>query len=77
MFELGKVGIFIAIAGILYLFAFSNKLLPDSRTDTVSEDGEDENPGNFHRVEAVLAHASRVSTRPWESLTLPAITGRS
>lgn len=25
MFELGKVGIFIAIAGILYLFAFSNK----------------------------------------------------
>ena len=42
------------IAGILYLFAFSNKLLPDSRTDTVSEDGEDENPGNFHRVEAVL-----------------------
>ena len=27
------------IAGILYLFAFSNKLLPDSRTDTVSEDG--------------------------------------
>ena len=54
MFELGKVGIFIAIAGILYLFAFSNKLLPDSRTDTVSEDGEDENPGNFHRVEAVL-----------------------
>ena len=44
MFELGKVGIFIAIAGILYLFAFSNKLLPDSRTDTVSEDGEDENP---------------------------------
>ena len=45
MFELGKVGIFIAIAGILYLFAFSNKLLPDSRTDTVSEDGEDENPG--------------------------------
>ena len=36
------------------MFAFSNKLLPDSRTDTVSEDGEDENPGNFHRVEAVL-----------------------
>ena len=33
MFELGKVGIFIAIAGILYLFVFSNKLLPDSRQD--------------------------------------------
>ena len=24
MFELGKVGIFVAIAGILYLFAFSS-----------------------------------------------------
>ena len=33
MFELGKVGIFIAIAGIIYLFLFSSKLLPDVRTD--------------------------------------------
>ena len=31
MFELGKVGIFIAIAGIIYLFLFSSKLLPDVR----------------------------------------------
>jgi di/tricarboxylate transporter len=54
MFELGKVGIFIAIAGILYLFAFSNKLLPDSRQDNYVDEGEEEGPGNLHRVEAVL-----------------------
>ena len=42
MFELGKVGIFIAIAGILYLFAFSNKLLPDSRQDNYVDEGEEE-----------------------------------
>lgn len=55
MFELGKVGILIAIAGIIYLFIFSNKLLPDSREDRESdEEGEEEKQGNFHRVEAVL-----------------------
>lgn len=54
MFELGKVGIFIAIAGILYLFVFSNKLLPDSRQDNYVDDGEEESSGNLHRVEAVL-----------------------
>ena len=54
MFELGRVGIFIALAGIIYLFVFSNKLLPDSRTDRYEEDEEDGNPGNLHRVEAVL-----------------------
>ena len=46
MFELGRVGIFIALAGIIYLFVFSNKLLPDSRTDRYEEDEEDGNPGN-------------------------------
>lgn len=54
MFELGRVGIFIALAGLIYLFIFSNKLLPDSRTDKYMEDDEDGNPGNLHRVEAVL-----------------------
>lgn len=54
MFELGKVGVFIAIAGMIYLFIFSNRLLPDSRMDSLSEDMEEETPGNFHRVEAVL-----------------------
>ena len=41
MFELGRVGIFIALAGIIYLFVFSNKLLPDSRTDRYEEEEED------------------------------------
>lgn len=53
MFELGKVGIFIALAGMIYLFAFSNKLLPDSRQDNYVDE-EEEGPGNLHRVEAVL-----------------------
>ena len=42
------------MAGIIYLFVFSNKLLPDSRTDRYEEEEEDGNPGNLHRVEAVL-----------------------
>ena len=45
MFELGKVGIFIAIAGIIYIFLFSKRLLPDEEV----EEGE-----KLHRVEAVL-----------------------
>ena len=40
MFELGKVGIFIAIAGIIYLFIFSKRLLPDARPDTAVPDEE-------------------------------------
>ena len=40
MFELGKVGIFIAIAGIIYLFLFSKRLLPDARPDTAVPDEE-------------------------------------
>lgn len=54
MFELGRVGIFIAIGGMFYLFAFSNKLLPDARADKPDEENDDENQGQFHRVEAVL-----------------------
>ena len=54
MFELGKVGIFIAIAGILYLFLFSKRLLPDARPDTAVPDEEMEEGENFHRVEVVL-----------------------
>lgn len=54
MFELGKVGIFIAIVGVIYLFAFSSRLLPDVRTDAVKLDEEPEEHGDLHRVEAVL-----------------------
>ncbi len=55
MFELGKVGIFIAIIGISYLFLFSSKLLPDSRADVAGEEMEEEaEADHLHRVEAVL-----------------------
>ena len=54
MFELGKVGIFIAVAGIVYLFLFSSRLLPDVRKDAVKLDDEPEEHSDLHRVEAVL-----------------------
>lgn len=54
MFELGKVGIFIAIAGIIYLFVFSSRLLPDVRTDAAELDEEPELSKNLHRIEVVL-----------------------
>ncbi len=54
MFELGKVGIFVAVVGILYLFLFSSKLLPDVRKDAVKLDDEPEEHSDLHRVEAVL-----------------------
>lgn len=53
MFELGKVGIFIAVAGILYMLAFSKRLLPESRDSLNSEDGEEES-SKLHRVEAII-----------------------
>ncbi len=54
MFELGKVGFFIALFGMIYLFIFSNKLLPDSSRKTDSDDSSEEELGNLHKVEAVL-----------------------
>ena len=54
MFELGKVGVFIAIAGILYLFLFSKYLLPDDRADRIREEDDEQQLGNLHKVEAVL-----------------------
>lgn len=54
IFELGKVGVFIALAGILYLFLFSNKLLPDNREEQIVEEEEESSPGHLHKVEAVL-----------------------
>ena len=41
MFELTKVGIFIALAGLIYLIFFSQYLLPDERTS--EEDAAEEN----------------------------------
>ena len=54
MFELGKVGIFVAIAGIIYIFLFSKRLLPDARPDTAVPDEEVEEGEKLYRVEAVL-----------------------
>lgn len=53
MFELGKVGVFIAIAGIIYLFLFSSKLLPSDRPET-SGNEEEEQDSTLHLVEAVI-----------------------
>lgn len=57
MFELGMVGLPIAVVGIMYMLAFSNKLLPDTRKDIVNEDETDENEAKSrkHIVEVVLA----------------------
>lgn len=53
MFELGKVGVFIALAGLLYIYFFGPMLLPDSRTPEDSTDG-DNVQGMLNRVEVVL-----------------------
>lgn len=50
MFELGKVGIFIALAGILYLFAFSTRLLPSERKELIPS----EDDSSLHTVEAII-----------------------
>lgn len=52
MFELGKVGIFIALAGIIYLLLLSTRLLPADRPENLSED--DKKPSTYHLVEAIL-----------------------
>lgn len=54
MFELGKVGIFIAIVGIIYLVLFSNKLLPDVRDSLDTDDDAESLADKVHRIEAVL-----------------------
>ena len=53
LFELGKVGVFIAIAGISYLFLFSSKLLPSDRPETSGNEEEEQN-STLHLVEAVI-----------------------
>ena len=54
MFELGRVGIFIALAGIVYLLFFSSRLLPEVRKDTVGDEHGEADASSFHRVEAVI-----------------------
>ena len=52
MFELGKVGLPIAIVGLLYIWIFSKRLLPDSRES--KGDGASEAGNNLNRIEVVL-----------------------
>ena len=54
MFELGRVGIFIALAGVVYLLFFSSRLLPEVRKDTVGDEHGEADASSFHRVEAVI-----------------------
>lgn len=51
MFEIGRIGIIICIAGLSYLVFYSHHLLPDSRT---SEQVDDDAPEGMQRVEVVL-----------------------
>ena len=54
MFELGQVGLVIAIVGMIYLFLASSRLLPDMREQQSDLQEEEGMPSQFHRVEAVL-----------------------
>ena len=51
MFEIGKVGIIICLAGLAYLIFYSHHLLPDCRE---TETEEEEKAEGSHRVEIVL-----------------------
>ena len=53
MFELGKVGLAIALVGLLYIVLVSNRLLPDSRPERDIATSEGMLAGMF-RVEVVL-----------------------
>lgn len=55
MFELGKVGVFIAVAGLAYIVLASKYLLPDRRIAEASADGGGTGgEGMLNRVEVVL-----------------------
>ena len=55
MFELGKVGVFIAIAGLIYIIVAGKWLLPD-RSEEDAESAEDEaHTGRYHHYEVILS----------------------
>ncbi|MCI6744075.1 MAG: SLC13/DASS family transporter, partial [Paraprevotella sp.] len=54
MFEVSKVGIFIAFSGLFYLVMISRYLLPSARTSD-SEEGEEPSSPDVVRVEALLS----------------------
>lgn len=54
MFELGKVGVFIAIAGLIYIIAASKWLLPEKRKSaTATQEAAPEN-SRYYRIDVVL-----------------------
>lgn len=54
MFELGQVGVFIALAGMLYIYVASQWLLPEKRkSDSSAQEVAPEN-SRFYRVDVVL-----------------------
>ena len=48
------MGIFIALAGVVYLLFFSSRLVPEVRKDTVGDEHGEADASSFHRVEAVI-----------------------
>ncbi len=54
LFELGHVGIFVALCGIVYLWCFSSRLLPNVRKDQSEDEERERDVVSLHRVEAVL-----------------------
>lgn len=54
MFELGKVGVPIAVVGLLYIFIFSKHLLPDQRVNSDELSTNEERNQGLKRVEVVL-----------------------
>ncbi|MDR0429318.1 MAG: anion permease [Tannerellaceae bacterium] len=54
MFEIAKIGVPVAIAGILFLVLFSNKLLPDSSVNSPDNSIVEDPKEGLHIIEAVL-----------------------
>lgn len=61
MFEVGKVGIFIAVTGIVYIILFGNKLLPSDKTPAEMTASSNDRL----RVEAVLGPRFRGINTPY------------
>ena len=73
MFELSRVGIFIALAGLIYLIFFSQYLLPDNRKAEEEAEEMDISPGMF-RHEVMLGNrfpglASVAEETSWRATT--------
>ena len=54
MFEIGKVGIIICLAGLAYLIIYSHYLLPDSREEEANDAEDKYKAEGIHPVEIVL-----------------------